>query len=176
MPDLNAEYPVPGNPEGALEYPSTKLAQANQLQTIHDRLLKKKKVVNKPGIQVAPSDTKGPYKFATESVSWKIIKDKLMRSGLRAKNSQYFRPPVLQASPISAKDGHMMKWSNGGYTESFIRHRLTILEDDRFPKYKIIKSQWKNQKKVKEVDGKGFLPPGWRGDPTSAMLNQAWSF
>ena len=179
MPDLNAEYPVPGNAEGSHEYPSDMLKQANELQGIKNRLTGKRRLVKKPGMSVASSDTKGPYKFATESESMQSVKNRLMRTGLRVKDSKYFRPPMAQAQPNTAVDGTMVKSSGppqGSFTEDFTRHRLTILEDDRFPKYKIIKSQWKNQRRVKEKDGKGFLPGGWRGDPTSAMLNYSYGF
>lgn len=123
MPNTGDEYnATPGNAIGATEYPSTKLAQADQLQAIQDKMLKGKKVVKKPGVVVAPSNTLGPYKFATES---------------------------------------------------FTRHKLNTLKESKKSKYKTLRNR------VKDVDSpgwdsKGFLPGGWRGDPTSAMLNQSY--
>lgn len=118
MSNTGDEYSAtPGNAIGATEYPSTKLAQADELQAIQDKMLKGRKVVKKPGITVAPSNTLGPYKFATET---------------------------------------------------FVRHKLNTLQESKKSKYKALRSR------VKVVDSPGFLPGGWRGDPTSAMLNQSY--
>lgn len=72
MPNTNDEYTsVPGNAIGAKEYPSTMLQQANELQKIQDRLLKKQKVVNSksfksPVMVPAPYTAQGSHQFATE--------------------------------------------------------------------------------------------------------------
>lgn len=119
MSNTSDEYSsVPGNAIGATEYPSTKLAQADELQKIQDNLFKRKKSNKRSKIYVTPSQYSGAVKLATEA---------FIRQPLKFKKSKY----------------------------KSLQNKVSNVDSPGW-------------------DSKGFLPGGWRGDPTSAMLNQGY--
>ena len=116
MPNTGDEYTaVPGNAIGAIEYPSTMLAQANQLQAIQDRLLKKRKVVDskgfkKPTMVAAPYTTMGSHQFATEDffrhklkTIQELKKSKYRSLGCKVKevDSPGFLPDIWRGDPAA---------------------------------------------------------------------------